>query len=43
MGDSRSSDPRCEDCLARRLRRDGRPLIDEPIRRLIAEHSHGLL
>ncbi|MCM2420239.1 ATP/GTP-binding protein [Streptomyces sp. RKAG293] len=32
----------CEDYLARRLSRDGRPLIDEPVRRIIAERSHGL-
>ncbi|MFF4509240.1 ATP/GTP-binding protein [Streptomyces sp. NPDC001401] len=32
----------CEEYLARRLRRDGQPVIDEPIRRTIAERSHGL-
>ncbi|WP_282688919.1 MULTISPECIES: ATP/GTP-binding protein [unclassified Streptomyces] len=32
----------CEDYLARRLSRDGQPLIDEPVRRIIAERSHGL-
>ncbi|WP_419249125.1 ATP/GTP-binding protein [Streptomyces luteogriseus] len=32
----------CEDNLARRLSRDGHPLIDEPVRRIIAERSHGL-
>ncbi|MFD5913553.1 ATP/GTP-binding protein [Streptomyces massasporeus] len=32
----------CEDYLARRLSRDGHPLIDEPVRRIIAERSHGL-
>ncbi|WP_329412202.1 ATP/GTP-binding protein [Streptomyces sp. NBC_00704] len=32
----------CEDYLVRRLRRDGQPLIDEPVRRIIAERSHGL-
>ncbi|UCA54023.1 ATP/GTP-binding protein [Streptomyces sp. WA6-1-16] len=32
----------CEDYLARRLSRDGQPLIDEPVRRVIAERSHGL-
>ncbi|MFI7893359.1 ATP/GTP-binding protein [Streptomyces sp. CACIS-1.16CA] len=32
----------CEDYLARRLSRDGQPLIDEPLRRIIAERSHGL-
>ncbi|MGW0316078.1 ATP/GTP-binding protein [Streptomyces flavidovirens] len=32
----------CEDYLARRVSRDGTPLIDEPVRRIIAERSHGL-
>ncbi|WP_435858303.1 ATP/GTP-binding protein [Streptomyces sparsogenes] len=32
----------CEDYLAHRVSRDGRPLIDEPVRRIIAERSHGL-
>ena len=32
----------CEDYLARRLSRDGQPLIDEPVRRIIAGRSHGL-
>ncbi|WP_324616674.1 ATP/GTP-binding protein [Streptomyces sp. NRRL F-5065] len=32
----------CEDYLARRLRRGGQPLIEAPIRRTIAERSHGL-
>ncbi|UIX32125.1 ATP/GTP-binding protein [Streptomyces sp. GQFP] len=32
----------CEDYLVRRLSRDGQPLIDEPVRRIIAERSHGL-
>ncbi|MFF7472511.1 ATP/GTP-binding protein [Streptomyces sp. NPDC008092] len=32
----------CEDYLTRRLSRDGQPLIDEPVRRIIAERSHGL-
>ncbi|WP_320784218.1 ATP/GTP-binding protein [Streptomyces sp. CRN 30] len=32
----------CEDYLARRLRRDGQALIDEPVRRIIAQRSHGL-
>ncbi|MGW1268325.1 ATP/GTP-binding protein [Streptomyces sp. NPDC002491] len=32
----------CENYLARRLSRDGQPLIDEPVRRIIAERSHGL-
>ncbi|MBJ7002727.1 ATP/GTP-binding protein [Streptomyces sp. CRPSP2-6A1] len=32
----------CEDYLTRRLSRDGQPLITEPVRRTIAERSHGL-
>ncbi|MBP5907434.1 ATP/GTP-binding protein [Streptomyces sp. LBUM 1478] len=40
IGDFSSED--CEDYLARRLSRDGQPLIDEPVRRIIAERSHGL-
>ncbi|MFJ2650349.1 ATP/GTP-binding protein [Streptomyces sp. NPDC087420] len=32
----------CEDYLVRRLSRDGQPLIDEPVRRIITERSHGL-
>ncbi|MEU2714550.1 ATP/GTP-binding protein [Streptomyces sp. NPDC007205] len=32
----------CEDYLARRLSRDGQPLIEEPVRRIITERSHGL-
>ncbi|MFE6058688.1 ATP/GTP-binding protein [Streptomyces sp. NPDC056431] len=32
----------CENYLARRLSREGQPLIDEPVRRIIAERSHGL-
>ncbi|MGW7673075.1 hypothetical protein ACWGJX_39175 [Streptomyces sp. NPDC054775] len=32
----------CEDYLARRVSRAGRPLMDEPVRRIIAERSHGL-
>lgn len=32
----------CEDYLTRRLSRDGQPLIDEPVRRIIADRSHGL-
>ncbi|MEW2622857.1 ATP/GTP-binding protein [Streptomyces sp. NPDC048106] len=32
----------CEDYLSRRLSRNGQPLIDEPVRRIIAERSHGL-
>ncbi|MFF5476723.1 ATP/GTP-binding protein [Streptomyces sp. NPDC012935] len=32
----------CEEYLARRLSRDGQPLIDAPVRRVIAERSHGL-
>ncbi|MFH8616824.1 ATP/GTP-binding protein [Streptomyces sp. NPDC017979] len=32
----------CEDYLARRLVRNGQPLIDEPTRQVIAERSHGL-
>ncbi|MFF7984777.1 ATP/GTP-binding protein [Streptomyces sp. NPDC007901] len=32
----------CEDYLSRRLSRNGHPLIDEPVRRIIAERSHGL-
>ncbi|MBE8477727.1 MULTISPECIES: hypothetical protein [Streptomyces] len=32
----------CEDYLARRLVKDRQPLIDMPIRRVIAERSHGL-
>ncbi|MET8245484.1 hypothetical protein ABZV31_14385 [Streptomyces sp. NPDC005202] len=32
----------CDDYLARRLARDGRPLISEPIRRVITTRSHGL-
>ncbi|MEU8971613.1 ATP/GTP-binding protein [Streptomyces monashensis] len=32
----------CEDYLARRLSRDRQPLIEAPIRRVIAERSHGL-
>jgi hypothetical protein len=32
----------CEDYLARRLTRDGRPLISAALRRTIAERSHGL-
>ncbi|WP_247614620.1 ATP/GTP-binding protein [Streptomyces tagetis] len=32
----------CEDYLARRLRHGGQPLIEAPIRRTIAERSHGL-
>ncbi|GAA3840234.1 ATP/GTP-binding protein [Streptomyces coacervatus] len=32
----------CEDYLARRLSRGEQPLIDEPVRRIIAERSHGL-
>ena len=32
----------CEDYLARRLTRDGRPLIDAELRRTIADRSHGL-
>ncbi|MEH0520630.1 ATP/GTP-binding protein [Streptomyces stelliscabiei] len=40
IGDFSSED--CEDYLARRLSRDGQPLIVEPVRRIIAERSHGL-
>lgn len=40
IGDFSSED--CEDYLARRLSRNGQPLIDEPVRRIIAERSHGL-
>jgi hypothetical protein len=36
------SDEDCEDHLARRLSRDGQPLIDEDLRRTIAARSHGL-
>jgi hypothetical protein len=32
----------CEDYLVRRLSRDGQPLIDEPVRRIIIDRSHGL-
>ncbi|MEV6961335.1 ATP/GTP-binding protein [Streptomyces sp. NPDC051207] len=32
----------CENYLTRRLSRGGQPLIDEPVRRIIAERSHGL-
>ncbi|MDX3851067.1 ATP/GTP-binding protein [Streptomyces sp. AK02-01A] len=32
----------CDDYLARRLSRDGQPLIAEPVRRIITERSHGL-
>lgn len=32
----------CEDYLARRLTRDGRPLISGPVRAVIADRSHGL-
>ncbi|MGW0771780.1 ATP/GTP-binding protein [Streptomyces sp. NPDC002676] len=32
----------CEDYLARRVSRDGRPLLDDAVRRVIAERSHGL-
>lgn len=32
----------CDDYLARRLARDGAPLIDAPLRHAIAERSHGL-
>ncbi|MGQ4328620.1 ATP/GTP-binding protein [Streptomyces hayashii] len=32
----------CEDYLVRRLSRGERPLIDEPVRRIITERSHGL-
>lgn len=32
----------CEDYLARRLARDGRPLIGEPVRNVITGRSHGL-
>ncbi|WP_405720812.1 ATP/GTP-binding protein [Streptomyces sp. NBC_00046] len=32
----------CEGYLARRLTRDGRPLISEPVRAVIAGRSHGL-
>jgi len=31
-----------EDYLSRRLSRNGHPLIDEPVCRIIAERSHGL-
>ncbi|MCH0557659.1 ATP/GTP-binding protein [Streptomyces sp. MUM 16J] len=40
IGDFSSED--CEDYLARRLSRVGQPLIVEPVRRIIAERSHGL-
>ncbi|MEV7980862.1 ATP/GTP-binding protein [Streptomyces sp. NPDC086519] len=32
----------CDDYLARRLTRDGQPLIGEPIRQIITARSHGL-
>ncbi|MGW7064100.1 ATP/GTP-binding protein [Streptomyces sp. NPDC054904] len=32
----------CDDHLARRLTRDGRPLISADIRQVITDHSHGL-
>ncbi|MEU3619815.1 ATP/GTP-binding protein [Streptomyces sp. NPDC006872] len=32
----------CDDYLARRLARDGRPLISEPVRAVITARSHGL-
>ncbi|WP_327168341.1 ATP/GTP-binding protein [Streptomyces subrutilus] len=32
----------CEDYLVRRLSRDGQPLLDESIRQIITERSHGL-
>ncbi|MEU2624768.1 ATP/GTP-binding protein [Streptomyces sp. NPDC007157] len=32
----------CEVYLSRRLSRGGQPLIDEPVRQIIAERSHGL-
>ncbi|MFJ4569055.1 ATP/GTP-binding protein [Streptomyces caelestis] len=32
----------CDDYLARRLTRDGQPLISEPIRQVITARSHGL-
>lgn len=32
----------CDDYLARRLARDGQPLISEPVRRTITGRSHGL-
>ncbi|MDG5801260.1 ATP/GTP-binding protein [Streptomyces ossamyceticus] len=40
IGDFSSED--CEDYLTRRLSRDGQPLIDEPVRQVIADRSHGL-
>ncbi|MEU3620141.1 hypothetical protein ABZ725_48875 [Streptomyces sp. NPDC006872] len=32
----------CDDYLARRLTRDGRPLIGEPLRQVITARSHGV-
>ena len=32
----------CDDYLARRLTRDGQPLIGEPVRQVITDRSHGL-
>ncbi|MFD3621648.1 ATP/GTP-binding protein [Streptomyces sp. NPDC058676] len=32
----------CDDYLARRLTRDGQPVISEPVRRVITARSHGL-
>lgn len=40
IGDLSAAD--CEDHLARRLSRDGQPLIDEDLRRTITARSHGL-
>ncbi|MFG2472274.1 ATP/GTP-binding protein [Streptomyces canus] len=40
IGDFSSED--CDDYLARRLTRDGQPLISEPVRQVITARSHGL-